>query len=273
MHTLNRPLQHRRPLTPPEEEELETGEARAARERSLKCGHLQRLRMRQLDEQSRFLKFRHSHLDTIRQKYANECKQVKQTMQEAQKLAQARHADVHVDLEQRHLSAELDLARSLEIERRACETKLKYMDAYCNGKLTIPGMPARQITEADSRKLLDQYNLRNSIDALHTARINVLREKQAKQIERIVAKQVAELERLEENANTELERLEMEAGKEEEAVRRVFEGRKRRLLWRWKIAEAIERRKLELERGEEFGELPDVRWGVEERFFGGSVEF
>ena len=266
--TPSRHLQHR-PLTPPREDETETGESRAARERSLKCGHLQRLRMRQLDEQSRFLNYRHSQLDTIHQKYADERKRVTRTMQESQKLTQQRHAEVHVDLEQRHLSAEIDLARSLETERRACETKLKYMEAYCNGKLTLPGMPARQVTDADSRKLLDQYNLCNGIEALHSARINVLREKQAKQTERIVAKQAAELEALEEKAGKDLEELELGFTREEDAAKRVFEARKRRLLWRWKVAEAIERRKLELDRGEEFGELPDVIWAVEERAFTG----
>ena len=75
---------------------------------------------------------------------------------------------------------------------------------------------------------------------------------------------------MQEDANRELEALEASLGEEEESARRVFEGRKRRLLWRWKVSEAIERRRLELERGQEFGELPDVRWGVEERVLGGS---
>lgn len=89
----------------------------------------------------------------------------------------------------------------------------------------------------------------------------MLRERQAKQLERIAAKQEAELEKLADELGQEMEDL--DAGCEAEAVqlRREFSERKDRLVARWTLAEAIERRRLEMSTGEMYGPLPIISWG------------
>ena len=108
------------------------------------------------------------------------------------------------------------------------------------------------------------------MDNLHKSRINVLREKQGKQLERISAKQESELEALSNDHRQQLVELESAYQAEEDELGRDFGARKQRLMKRWALAEAIERRKLEVETGDSHGALPPVAW--EERDPGGEEE-
>lgn len=175
-------------------------------------------------------------------------------------MLQERHAEALVSLEHRHLSAEVDLNKALELERQGCETRLKHMQGYCNPRSNIAGMPTRVVTRKDYHQLEQQYHIRNGMDNLHKSRINVLREKQGKQLERISAKQEAELEALANDHRQQVIDLENAYQTEEEELRREFGARRKRLMTRWTLAEAIERRKLEVETGDSYGALPPIPW-------------
>ena len=112
----------------------------------------------------------------------------------------------------------------------------------------------------DYRQLEQQYHIRNGMDNLHASRINVLREKQGKQTERIMAKQEAELEALESDFEHQNDELDINFEEEEQNLQQEFAERKKRLIRRWDLAELIERRKLELEKGVQYGPLPAVKW-------------
>ncbi|MCJ1332204.1 hypothetical protein MMC10_008896 [Thelotrema lepadinum] len=281
-------VNYARPLTPPSEEKeteqeiRDTSSIRAAKQRSLHCGRLQRLRIAHLDEQSSFLTARYAAYCAIREKFQPTRQRIYDSSAEKQALAQSRHANMNSDLENRHLTAEMDLERALVTERKACATKVKYMEAYCYGSrnrnftaappspteqaaATAAGMPARKVTEHDYRKLVEQYNLRNGMDQLHSARINVLREQQAKQAERIGRRQEKELDGLEAERDADLAKVEREIEQELAPIRREWEARKKKMAWRWSVKEAIERKTLEAERGEVYGELPKVVWPAEEK--------
>ena len=180
--------------------------------------------------------------------------------QQRQRDANARHTEALNNLEQRHLDAEVDLNHQLELERQACDTRLRHMQAYCNPRSTVQGMPDRVVTKNDYRQLEQQYHIRNGMDNLHASRINVLREKQAKQTERIMAKQEAELEALESEFERRNDELGINFEEEEQNLQQEFAERKKRLIRRWNLAELIERRKLELEKGVQYGPLPAVKW-------------
>jgi hypothetical protein len=246
-----------RSMTPPtEERDLE--EISAARDRSLNSSRLQRLRAHQLEEQRRFLRFQEEQKRLVNQKWTVTRRDIIDRYHVKQRDLQHRHLEVMTDLEHRHLTAELDLSRSLEAERRAVETRLRHMEAYC--KNITNNMPRRKVTEEDYKKLLYQYNTRDGLDNLHEARINVLREKQAKQLERISAKQASEEKLLDDQKTIELERYENEFRNDEFDLRQEFEERKQRLVKRWVLAEAIERRKLDKETGERHAECPEIMW-------------
>lgn len=252
------------PLSPParfsEEATLET---LSARRRSISNPALKKLRTTQLQEQLRFISFEASQHRLMRTKQLQFKRDSLSRYQEEERETHARHVEVLSSLENRHLTAEVDLQRTLQLERQACDTRLKHMQAYCNPRSTVAGMPSRVVTKTDYRQLEQQYHIRNGMDNLHDSRINVLREKQGKQQERIMAKQETELETLE--SDFERQNEEMDARFRDEAVRlrQDFVERRKRLVRRWTLVEAIERRKLEQATSETFEPLPPITWSGE----------
>lgn len=121
-------------------------------------------------------------------------------------------------------------------------------------------MPQRTVTRRDRRQLDQQRHVRSGMDNLHSGRINVLREKQAKQLERVTAKQEAEIDALAESQTAEVAELEQRVQDEETALGREFSDRRERLVRRWGLAEAIERRRLENLGAGELGPLPGLEW-------------
>ncbi|KAI4210134.1 MAG: hypothetical protein LQ351_006966 [Letrouitia transgressa] len=232
----------------------------AARRRSMHHPRLKGLRLNVLEEQNRFLRFEADQYRLLHFKQADTKRAALEEYRRKEKAAQDRHAEALMSLEHRHLSAEVDLQRTLESERQACETRLKHMQAFCNPRSTVDGMPDRVITKQHYRQLEQQYHLRNGMDNLHKSRINVLREKQGKQLERIYAKQENELHELEDELSRRHAELDASFELEERLLRREFAERKKRLINRWNLAEAIERRKLENETGDMYGRLSDVVW-------------
>ena len=246
------------PLPLPLEQEML--EDITARRRSMSNPVLKKLRTTQLQEQLRFISFEASQHRLMRTRQIQHKRDALSDYQQQQRETHTRHAEALASLENRHLSAEVDLNRTLELERQACETRLRHMQAYCSPRSTVQGMPDRVVTKSDYRQLEQQYHLRNGMDNLHASRINVLREKQGKQIERIMAKQEAELETLESDFEHQNEDLDTKFREEERQLQHEFAERKKRLVARWNLAEVIERRKLEIQTGDEYGELPAVKW-------------
>ena len=226
----------------------------------MRCQRLQDLRGYQLQEQLRFIRFERDQYRSIRSKYAASQREAIGRYEAQGKNIEDSHSQALVALEQRHLGAEADLVQTLENERRACETRLKHMQAYCSPKHAVEGMPERVVTKKDYNQLEAQYRLRENMDNLHTARINVLRERQAKQQERVLAKQENEMEALEMDKRDALQDLGSQREEEEQVLKNRFAARKSRLIARWSLSEAIECRKLENETGEAYGSLPPLPW-------------
>ncbi|KAL9103123.1 MAG: hypothetical protein Q9163_001802 [Psora crenata] len=233
----------------------------AAVDRSLLDSSLKKLRTRQLQEQLRFISFRASQARFLSSKHAQSKRDSLAIYRRAQEGMEMRHAEAIAKLEQQHLAAEVDLMKALEIEAQACDVTLKHMQAYCNPREHIEGMPKREITKADYKKLEQQYHIKNGMANLHTSRVNVLREKQAKQLERILGKQEQEMEKLAADFEAENLDLDRQLAAQEGNMQQEFAERKQRLVWRWQTVEAVERRKLEKDTGEEYGALPTIEWG------------
>ncbi|KAM0802169.1 hypothetical protein BDR22DRAFT_845232 [Usnea florida] len=258
------------PLSPPPRSpEEETIETLSARRRSISNPTLKKLRTTQLQEQLRFISFEASQHRLMRTKHLQHKRDSLSRYQDQERETHARHNEALSSLENRHLSAEVDLQRTLQLERQACDTRLKHMQAYCNPRSTVAGMPSRVVSKSDYRQLEQQYHIRNGMDNLHASRINVLRERQGKQQERIMAKQETELENLESVFERQTEELDKKFQDDEIQLQQEFAERKKRLIRRWALAEAIERRKLEQATGETFEPLPPITWSSGED---GSVE-
>lgn len=247
-------------VAPPPRPEESGLEALAGRRRSISNPVLKNLRTTQLQEQLRFISFKASQHRLMRTKQLQQKRDVLNKYHQRRKDTHTRHAEALISLETRHLTTEVDLHRSLQLERQACDIRLKHMQAYCNPRSVIQDMPSRVVTKADYRQLEQQYHIRNGIDNLHASRINVLRERQGKQVERIMAKQETELESLESEFEHSNDELDAKFQDEDSQLQQKFADRKARLIARWRISEAIERHRLELQTGDDYGPLPMITW-------------
>ncbi|KAL8772946.1 MAG: hypothetical protein Q9209_001966 [Squamulea sp. 1 TL-2023] len=230
-----------------------------ARHRSTNDPQLKQLRWSQLDEQRRFVCFEAHQHRLMRSRQDGTGKRLLDEHPHKVEAIQARHIEALSTLENRHLSAEIDLERTLELERQACATRLKHMQAYCSPRSN------RIVTQQHHRQLDQQYHVRNGMENLHASRINVLREKQGKSRERIMAKQELEVEQMDKELAITLQKLETTCQLETQMLTEEFAERWKRLVSRWSLAEAILRKRLEKEIGEAYGSLPPMVWNDRQR--------
>ncbi|KAL8863531.1 MAG: hypothetical protein Q9178_000212 [Gyalolechia marmorata] len=237
----------------------------AARRKSKNQPQLKQLRRSQLDEQTRFVRFEADQHRLMRSRQEDIRKRLLDEHPQRVKAVQRRHIEALSSLETRHLSSEIELERTLELERQACTIRLKHMQAYCNPRSVIEGMPNRVVTQRHHRQLNQQYHVRDGMENLHASRINVLREKQAKQLERIMAKQELEVEQMDKEIATTLQKLETACQVETQMLTDEFSERRKRLISRWSLAEAILRKRLENETGAAYGSLTPILWDGRQR--------
>lgn len=247
---------------PPSYEKEDSNSSPAAFHRSLQTSQLKSLRASQLEEQGRFIRYEalQHHLLRISQVTSKRELHARYTSQ--QKSLQSRNDERLLSIEHRHLSAEVDLHEKLQLEKKRCDTRLRHMQAYCYPTAAAADMPERTVTSRDYQYLEQQRYIRAGIDQLHAARINVLREKQAKQLERISAKQEAEMAALLDSQSEESVEVDKRLAEEESVLVTEFGERRTRLVRRWRLAEAIERRRLEMEGCGDLRPLPEIEWGV-----------
>ncbi|MCJ1362015.1 hypothetical protein MMC16_001117 [Acarospora aff. strigata] len=234
----------------------------AATRRSLESEQLKNLRSEQLKDRSQILEVQQEQRGELCAKLESQRVQVMSSFQQQEHNMKERHRQAVLIMEDRHLSAEADLHRTLELQRQACETRLRHMEAYCNSPTAIEGMPTRTVTDKDFRGLAQQYHVRDSMESLHDSRINVLREKQAKQLECVFARQGEELANLTEQRHSELAEIESTFNQRVAEDNLAFDDKRRKFARRWSLAEAISRRRLEIETGEKHAPLVPISWGA-----------
>ncbi|KAL9019596.1 MAG: hypothetical protein Q9185_003138 [Variospora sp. 1 TL-2023] len=232
----------------------------AASLRSAQHPRLKQLRWAQLEEQTRFIRFEADQRRVMHSRQAERERRILEEYPQKVHATKERHAETLSSMEHRHLSAEVDLEKALEVERQACDTRLKHMQAYCNSRSVVKGMPNRVVTKQHYQQLEQQYHERSVIDNLHASRINVLREKQGKQLERMVGKQEAELKEMELQLAHDMQQSQSSLRSDEQILQHEFSERRKRLTLRWSLAEAIERKKIEKETGASYAPLPNIEW-------------
>jgi hypothetical protein len=173
-----------------------------------------------------------------------------------------RHAKTASHLEDRQIAAEMELRATLEQSEKSVKIRLKHMEAYCHGLGRNPesDMPGRMVTERDLRELGQQYNLRDGMERLHQAKINVMRDRQAKRMEELLERQEKEMEKLMHKRDSEIENLAGEFAHEEDIHARVFNERKLKLQRRWELAIEILRAELERKKGVRFAIIDIPEW-------------
>jgi len=245
-----------------EAERLEAAEKVEAEKRTLESEELNALRARQINERDRFCAFERKMKWIMWTRHGQNKLDILDRYDEMLTKMKERHIRTATHLEDRQVGAEMELRASLKQSERSVQIRLRHMEAYCDGlgRSASGTNPARVVTERDLRELGQQYNVRDDMERLHQSKINVMRDKQAKQMELLLARQEDELEKLAAKQTEDLEDLEESFASEEEGFIRVFQDRRIRLRRRWDVIEQIERKRLELEKKVKFAPLVPVPW-------------
>ncbi|OTB03991.1 hypothetical protein M426DRAFT_59464 [Hypoxylon sp. CI-4A] len=234
--------------------------------RTRSCEEFKALRAEQVKEMVRFRNFERKHKWLMWTRHAHQ----KLTLVEKQSAAiermKERHAKTSANLEDRQVTAEMELRSTLEQSERNVRIRLKHMEAYCDGLGTNPdsNMPSRVVTERDLRELGQQYNVEKNMRQLHQAKINVMRDRQTKALEELLERQETEMSRLTEKNRKELESLESSFADEEDTLTTTFARRKLELENRWELEMEVMRKELENERGLKYAPMKSVQWPHEE---------
>lgn len=179
------------------------------------------------------------------------------------------------EFEARQLEEELKQQREHETEKRAIQTRLKHMEAYCQtpspphsptnpdfelraSEDSMRSLPERHITQQHYENLAQAYHLRDNMSDLHASKINVLRGKQKKALQNFILKKEREIEQIEKGHEKELDSIDREFAKQEAEIREEFEMKRSKLEARWKLQALIERTKMERHTGLKYAGLPDV---------------
>ncbi|EXJ92559.1 hypothetical protein A1O3_01111 [Capronia epimyces CBS 606.96] len=259
-----------------------------ASKRSAECKEMLDLRMAQLDERARFLQFQAAviaQLGAQRQKLKAEKRQghERRLVEQCAKVSGAcwmvefpadwlQNDKAVEDLEARQLEEEMKMEKEHEVEKRTVMVRLRHMEAYCQNPTPPPtpvdpasgrpstdsALPERKVTDKDYHNLAQQYRERDAMDTLHTAKINVLRGKQKKAVERLILKKEQEIEDLEKGQQGQLAEIDQDFASLEESLKLALGAKRARLEARWRTQALIARTKIEKATGLEYAPLPDV---------------
>ena len=250
-------------------------EMEAAERRTASNAELQGLRSRQREEMARFLSFERRMRWVLWNRHSQGKTLVSERYRDLADKMRERHARTVAHLEDRQIAAEMDLRTALDAMEKSVRIRLKHMEAYCealgrpapnadgNSPATTPRMPQRVVTERDLRELGQQYNLRDGMERLHAAKINVMRDRQQKQVEELLERQERELARLLARRADELEQVVAAFNNDDEAASATFADRRARLSRRWDLAAEVLRHRIQDRDAQRLAPLHPLAWPAE----------
>ncbi|ROW16384.1 hypothetical protein VPNG_02726 [Cytospora leucostoma] len=243
-------------------------ERQEAEKRTQASEEFTRLRGEQEEEMLRFRAYEKKARSIMWKQHAERKRVINEKNSDLIEKMKERHAKTEQHLEERQIAAEMELRTSLEQAEKSVRIRVKHMEAYCKalGRSSMNGdsnMPPRVVTERHLRELGQQHSALEGMARLHQARINVLRDRQAKRMEELLERQEKELEKLEEKRDEDMEDVASEFANEQDALTRVFEERKARLVRRWELAIEILRVQMEKEKDTKYAPIPTPTWPSE----------
>ncbi|KAI1881749.1 hypothetical protein JX265_000575 [Neoarthrinium moseri] len=242
--------------------EKEAAERLEAEKRTQESPEFQALQETQIQEMERYHTFERKTKWLMWTRHSEEKLALVEKHSGAIEKMKDRHLKTSATLEDRQVQAELELRSTLEQSERNVRIRLKHMEAYCDGlgQNTLEDMPKRTVTERDLRELGQQYNVEKNMKQLHQAKINVMRDRQAKALEELLQRQESELESLLEKNAAEIEDLELSFADEDDVLATTFQRRKRILEKRWELSLRILQKDLEAEKGVRYSTLGLPEW-------------
>ncbi|KAJ2901907.1 IBR domain-containing protein [Zalerion maritima] len=233
-----------------------------AEKRTQDCVHFKIILKNQQKEMDRFITYEKTIRWKLWLRHADQKKELGHKYDDLTEKMKERHAKTAAHLEDRQVAAEMELRNSLDHQEKSVRIRLRHMEAYCDGEGTSPDiqLPPRIVTERDRRELGQQYRIRDGIERLHQAKINVMRDRQAKRMEELLERQEIELEMLAEKHEKEVEDLATQFAHEEDAIVQCLDERKGRMCYRWRLGIEILRAEIEDETGLMYATPPIHEW-------------
>ncbi|KAI1000447.1 hypothetical protein K3495_g7749 [Podosphaera aphanis] len=239
-----------------------------AQNRTFERSELSALHARQINERDRFRAFERKMkwFMLTRQK-----QQRKLTLERHETLfmrMKERNMKIAMQLEDSQVAAEMELRASLMLTEQSVRTRLRHMEAYCSNvgrnENSASSVPTRVVTERDLKELGQQYNIQDNIPQLHQSKINILREKQAKRMEQLLAQQEHDLIKLDSKLKEEVDVLEKRFAAELDGLSELFAVRRANIQRKLALEEQIERKKLEIKDNTVILPSPPIEWPEQE---------
>lgn len=180
-------------------------------------------------------------------------------------------------MEERQLAVEMEQQREFDRAKQNSRTRIKHMEGYFRNASPPPSPapaaqrssdsfsgsesttpPARRFTRQQKEQLEQQYHDHETMDALHDARIKVLRDRQELRLQEAIARMERELNELCAQHSKNVTALQDEHRIEEASILQALDAKKVELRRRWDLEEAILRKHLEVRHGHPYGPLPPI---------------
>ncbi|RKF62660.1 putative ibr domain-containing protein [Erysiphe neolycopersici] len=245
-----------------EEDNYDSMEIAAAKKRTLESVVLSSLRQQQVNERDRFCAFERKMGWLMTTRHNHERVKARETYEKRLSKMKQHHLRIAAQLEDIQVAAEFELISDFKKTEQIVRNRLRHMEAYCDalGRDSGDSGIEREVTEKDLRQLGQQYNLRDSMYHVHQSKINVLRDKQAKQMERLLMQQELELQKFM-NRREELTLAEIRFKKEKDGLSKLFAKRKSALMQKWEMEEQSEREGLESKNNLRLAPItPPIEW-------------
>ncbi|KAJ5738463.1 hypothetical protein N7493_001618 [Penicillium malachiteum] len=255
-----------------------------ALKRSLEDPDLQEMLNGHKMEKNRHMGFQEAALNILRDGHQTAVSEAQSKNRQLEDEKREKNESDAIRIEERQLAVEMEQQREFERAKVNSRTRIKHMEGYFRNASPPPSPaatadpstdslslsiaegtpPARRITRQQLEQLEQQYHDHENMDALHHARIKVLRERQEKRLQEAIARMETELGDLCEQHSKELAALQADQRREESSLIDSLETKKVLLRQRWNLEEAILRRQLENKNGQQYGPLPPISFCAEE---------
>ncbi|KAJ5624377.1 hypothetical protein N7510_000686 [Penicillium lagena] len=251
-----------------------------ALQRSLDDPQLSEMSERHRLERNRHVAFQETSLSILRRRHQAVVSARQSDNRRLEEEKSEKNIAAAIRIEERQLAMEIEQQREFERAKINSRTRIKHMEGYFRNAspppsssptppatgssesipkadMTTPS-PARRFTRQHMEQLEQQYHAHESMDALHEARLKVLRERQELKLQEATARMEQELEKMSQQHVQDISNLRVEQQREEVSFLQALDAKKTALRYRWHLEEAILRCQLETQHGQLYGPLPPL---------------
>ncbi|KAJ5118957.1 hypothetical protein N7526_010594 [Penicillium atrosanguineum] len=245
-------------------------------QRSVDDPELSAMHERHRMERNRHVAFQDAAISTLRRRHQTAVSERQVENKRLEEEKEEKNTAAAMKIEERQLAVEVEQQREFDRAKVNSRTRIKHMEGYFRNA-SPPPSPAgaaqrssdsfsgsdttplsRRFTRQQRDQLEQQYHDHESMDALHDARIKVLRDRQELKLQDAIERMEREFEDLTQQHVKDVEALQTEHQNEEDCFLRAMDAKKIELRHRWHLEEAILRSQLEARNGRLYGPLPPI---------------